>query len=70
MALWGDNQYVTFLEKENAELKEQNKKLVDAILLTRGGVPINREAHQPRPVRVRTTLNDLRKRLEAKERAF
>jgi hypothetical protein len=33
MALWGDKRYTELLEKENADLKDQNKKLTDAILM-------------------------------------
>lgn len=64
---WDTSKYVEFLEKENADLKLQVKKLTDAILLFKGGAPIFSERKPTRPGVGRVSMRDLQGRLERAE---
>ena len=67
MLFSGDNKYLTFLENENRELKEQVQKLTDAILTLKGGIPAFQK-REPATPKVRLSMDALRRRLEASER--
>jgi hypothetical protein len=63
MALWGDKRYVELLERENADLKDQVKKLTDSILQIKGASPVFHESKK-HVARTRLSIHALGKRLE------
>lgn len=63
MALWGDKRYVELLERENADLKDQVKRLTDSLLVLKGAPPAFLESKKHKP-KVRMSLHALGRRLE------
>lgn len=51
--MWFKSQYTRHLEEENARLREENRALMNTVLVTVGHKPIERAAEIPQPVKRR-----------------